>query len=104
MGRCEGSRTLPQVPKPTVLFPAESIIHSDPVFNLKDNYFMSQNERYEASIQKKFHIQKIAERLGWLEDSPELHYASRCLFPGQPHQRGSHLGSPRTPSPMSYFP
>ncbi|XP_019579683.2 peroxisomal acyl-coenzyme A oxidase 2 [Rhinolophus sinicus] len=57
----------------------ESIIHSDPVFNLKDNYFMSQNERYEASIQKKFHIQKIAERLGWLEDSPELHYASRTL-------------------------
>lgn len=104
MGRCEGSRNLTQVPKPTVLFPAESIIHSDPVFNLKDNYFMSQNERYEASIQKKFHIQKIAERLGWLEDSPELHYASRCSFPGQPHQRGIHLGYPRTPSPMNYFP
>ncbi|KAB1264350.1 Peroxisomal acyl-coenzyme A oxidase 2 [Camelus dromedarius] len=47
----------------------ESIIHSDPVFSLKDNYFMTQNEHYEAALKKKFHIQMLAQRLGWSEDS-----------------------------------
>ncbi|XP_054451392.1 peroxisomal acyl-coenzyme A oxidase 2 [Pteronotus mesoamericanus] len=57
----------------------ESIIQSDPVFSLMDNYFMTQNERYEAAVKKKFHIEMIAQRLGWLEDSRELHYAYRAL-------------------------
>ncbi|KAM5314019.1 peroxisomal acyl-coenzyme A oxidase 2 isoform 1-T2 [Glossophaga mutica] len=57
----------------------ESIIHSDPVFNMKDNYFMNQYERYEAAIKKKFHIQMIAQRLGWLEESRELRYAFRAV-------------------------
>ncbi|XP_066899890.1 peroxisomal acyl-coenzyme A oxidase 2 isoform X2 [Kogia breviceps] len=57
----------------------ESIIHSDPELSLKDNYFMTQNERYEAAIKKKFHIQMLAQRLGWSEDSRELHYAIRSL-------------------------
>eukprot|EP00069_Balaena_mysticetus_P007714 bmy_19372T0 len=54
----------------------ESIIHSDPELSLKDNYFMTQNERYEAAIKKKFHIQMLAQRLGWSEDSRELYYAN----------------------------
>ncbi|XP_059796042.1 peroxisomal acyl-coenzyme A oxidase 2 isoform X2 [Balaenoptera ricei] len=57
----------------------ESIIHSDPELSLKDNYFMTQNERYEAAIKKKFHIQMLAQRLGWSEDSRELYYANRSL-------------------------
>ncbi|KAB1264348.1 Peroxisomal acyl-coenzyme A oxidase 2 [Camelus dromedarius] len=57
----------------------ESIIHSDPVFSLKDNYFMTQNEHYEAALKKKFHIQMLAQRLGWSEDSRELGYAYRSL-------------------------
>lgn len=57
----------------------ESIIHSDPEFSVKDNYFMTQNERYVAAIQKRFHFQIIAKRLGWLENSPEFYYAYRAL-------------------------
>ncbi|XP_059965478.1 peroxisomal acyl-coenzyme A oxidase 2 isoform X2 [Mesoplodon densirostris] len=57
----------------------ESIIHREPELSLKDNYFMTQNERYEAAIKKKFHIQMLAQRLGWSEDSRELHYANRSL-------------------------
>ncbi|XP_072641728.1 peroxisomal acyl-coenzyme A oxidase 2 isoform X1 [Canis lupus baileyi] len=57
----------------------ESIIHSDPEFSLKDNYFMTQNERYEAAVKRKFHLQTIAKRQGWSEGSPELYYSYRTL-------------------------
>nr|XP_060487407.1 peroxisomal acyl-coenzyme A oxidase 2 [Panthera onca]XP_060487408.1 peroxisomal acyl-coenzyme A oxidase 2 [Panthera onca]XP_060487409.1 peroxisomal acyl-coenzyme A oxidase 2 [Panthera onca] len=57
----------------------ESIIHSDPKCSLKDNYFMTQNECYEAAVQRKFHIQTIAKCLGWSENSPELFYAYRAV-------------------------
>ncbi|XP_032179694.1 peroxisomal acyl-coenzyme A oxidase 2 isoform X2 [Mustela erminea] len=57
----------------------ESIIHSDPEFSVKDNYFMTQNERYVAAVQKRFHLQIIAKRLGWSENSPEFYYAYRAL-------------------------
>lgn len=75
----------------------ESIIHSDPEFSLKDNYFMTQNERYEAAVKRKFHLQTIAKRQGWSEGSPELYYSYRYSLPGQP-PRGEftwdHLESP----------
>lgn len=57
----------------------ESIIHSDPELSLEDNYFMTQNERYEAAFKKTFYIQMLAQRLGWSQDSHELHYAQRSL-------------------------
>ncbi|XP_004419928.1 PREDICTED: peroxisomal acyl-coenzyme A oxidase 2 isoform X1 [Ceratotherium simum simum] len=57
----------------------ENIIHNDPAFSLKDNYFLTQNECYEAAVQKKFHYQMTAQRLGWAEDGPELYYAYRAL-------------------------
>ncbi|XP_007935481.1 peroxisomal acyl-coenzyme A oxidase 2 [Orycteropus afer afer] len=57
----------------------ESIICSDPEFSLKDIYFMSQNERYEKAIRHKVHFLMIAQRLGWSNDGPELHYAYRTL-------------------------
>jgi hypothetical protein len=85
--------------------PAESIIHSDPVFNLTDNYFMAQKELYEAAMQKRFHMQMLAQRLGWQEDGCELEYACRCLLRGQPHQGRLHLGSPAKPlAPGAIFP
>ncbi|XP_045386683.1 LOW QUALITY PROTEIN: peroxisomal acyl-coenzyme A oxidase 2 [Lemur catta] len=55
----------------------ESIIHSDPEFSCQDNYFMTQNERYEAAVRKTFHIQMLIERLGWSEK--ESVYAHRAL-------------------------
>nr|KAF6419820.1 acyl-CoA oxidase 2 [Molossus molossus] len=58
----------------------ESIIHSDPVFSLKDNYFMTQNEHYEAGIKKQFYLRMLAQQLGWLEDSQELLYAYRTIL------------------------
>uniref|UniRef100_A0A8C3YVF9 Acyl-coenzyme A oxidase n=1 Tax=Catagonus wagneri TaxID=51154 RepID=A0A8C3YVF9_9CETA len=57
----------------------ESIVHSDPELSLEDNYFMTQNERYEAAFKKTFHIQMLAQRLGWSQDSRELRYAQRTL-------------------------
>ncbi|XP_055270172.1 peroxisomal acyl-coenzyme A oxidase 2 isoform X3 [Moschus berezovskii] len=57
----------------------ESIIHSEPELSLKDNYFMTQNERYEAAVKKTFHILMLAQRLGWSEGSRELQYASRSV-------------------------
>ncbi|KAI2530224.1 acyl-CoA oxidase 2, partial [Homo sapiens] len=57
----------------------ESIIHSYPEFSCKDNYFMTQNERYKAAMRRAFHIRLIARRLGWLEDGRELGYAYRAL-------------------------
>ncbi|XP_006917564.2 peroxisomal acyl-coenzyme A oxidase 2 [Pteropus alecto] len=57
----------------------ESIIHSDPEFSLKENYFMSQRERYEAGVRRRFHVQMLAQRLGWLENGCELHYAYRAI-------------------------
>ncbi|KAL2803598.1 peroxisomal acyl-coenzyme A oxidase 2 [Daubentonia madagascariensis] len=55
----------------------EHIIHSDPEFSCKDNYFMTQNERYEAAMRKTFHMHMTAQSLGWSEE--ELGYAYRAL-------------------------
>ncbi|EDL94161.1 acyl-Coenzyme A oxidase 2, branched chain, isoform CRA_b [Rattus norvegicus] len=57
----------------------ESIIQSDPVFNLKKLYFMTREELYEDAIQKRFHLEKLAWSLGWSEDGPERIYANRVL-------------------------
>ncbi|XP_008258697.1 peroxisomal acyl-coenzyme A oxidase 2 isoform X1 [Oryctolagus cuniculus] len=57
----------------------ESIIHGNPQFSSKDNYFMSQNELYEAATRKRYHLQKIAQRMGWTEEGRELEYAHRAL-------------------------
>lgn len=56
---------------------------------------MTQNEHYEAAVRKTFHIQMIAQRLGWAKDSLELRYAYRCSLPRQPPQREVHLGLSR---------
>ncbi|XP_068940340.1 peroxisomal acyl-coenzyme A oxidase 2 [Petaurus breviceps papuanus] len=57
----------------------EGIIYRDPVFNIKNNYFMSHNQRYEAAIQKTIHSKKLMKQRGWKEDGVELKYISRAL-------------------------
>ncbi|KAH0502812.1 Peroxisomal acyl-coenzyme A oxidase 2 [Microtus ochrogaster] len=57
----------------------ESILQSDPVFSLKDLYFLSQDQLYEAAVQKTFHLEMLARHLGWSEDGPERSYANRAL-------------------------
>lgn len=57
----------------------EGILQGDPVFNLKDHYFMTQDQLYEAAVQKAFHLEMLAQRLGWSEDGPERTYAKRAL-------------------------
>ncbi|XP_036594353.1 peroxisomal acyl-coenzyme A oxidase 2 isoform X2 [Trichosurus vulpecula] len=57
----------------------ESIIYSDPVFTLKSNYFMSQNQRYEAAVQKAVHYKKLMKQRGWKEDGVEQNYIYRAL-------------------------
>ncbi|XP_040850668.1 peroxisomal acyl-coenzyme A oxidase 2 [Ochotona curzoniae] len=57
----------------------EDIICSDPQFSRKDNYFMNRSELYEAATRKRCHLQKTAERLGWLQEGLELYYAQRVL-------------------------
>ncbi|XP_055985242.1 peroxisomal acyl-coenzyme A oxidase 2 isoform X2 [Sorex fumeus] len=57
----------------------ERMIQSDQKFNIQDNYFKTQNERYEGAVQKAFHVLMLAQRLGWQEDGLELKYAYRAL-------------------------
>ncbi|XP_049632143.1 peroxisomal acyl-coenzyme A oxidase 2 isoform X2 [Suncus etruscus] len=56
----------------------ERIIQSDPELSLEDNYFMTQNERYEAAVKKSCIVQMLAQKLGWSEGL-ELKYAYRAL-------------------------
>ncbi|XP_075844672.1 peroxisomal acyl-coenzyme A oxidase 2 isoform X2 [Microtus pennsylvanicus] len=57
----------------------ESILQSDPVFSLKDHYFLSHDQLYEAAVQKTFHLEMLARHLGWSEDGLERRYAIREL-------------------------
>lgn len=57
----------------------ERIIQSNPELSLKEYYFMTQNERYEAAVKKSCIIQTLAQKLGWPEDGLELKYAYRAL-------------------------
>ncbi|XP_058144216.1 peroxisomal acyl-coenzyme A oxidase 2 isoform X2 [Dasypus novemcinctus] len=64
---------------PRTLQSGENIIYSDPVFNMKDNYFMTQNERYKAAVQKRVHSLMTMQRLGWPKDGPQMNYIYRAL-------------------------
>ncbi|KAM5280027.1 peroxisomal acyl-coenzyme A oxidase 2 [Ctenodactylus gundi] len=57
----------------------ESIFHNDPACNLTNNYFLTENERYETSVQKRLHVYMIAQHLGWPEEGREFEYAYRAL-------------------------
>ncbi|CAI5767619.1 peroxisomal acyl-coenzyme A oxidase 2 [Podarcis lilfordi] len=57
----------------------ETMIQSDPVFSLENQYFMSQNERYEDAVRKSVHLSKMAAKMGWATGGPELAYCHRAL-------------------------
>ncbi|KAM6059619.1 peroxisomal acyl-coenzyme A oxidase 2 isoform 5-T5 [Theristicus caerulescens] len=54
-------------------------IECDPVFSRENQYFQSQNERYEAAVRKAVHLQKKMHEMGWTEDGPEFKYIYRAL-------------------------
>uniref|UniRef100_A0A8C2YEP2 Acyl-coenzyme A oxidase n=1 Tax=Coturnix japonica TaxID=93934 RepID=A0A8C2YEP2_COTJA len=55
------------------------VIESDPVFSRENQYFQSQNERYEAAVRKAVHLRKKMQDMGWSEDGPESVYIYRAL-------------------------
>uniref|UniRef100_A0A8C5TMQ8 Acyl-coenzyme A oxidase n=1 Tax=Malurus cyaneus samueli TaxID=2593467 RepID=A0A8C5TMQ8_9PASS len=54
-------------------------IESDPVFSRENQYFQTQNERYEAAVKKAVHLQKKMHEMGWTENGPEYKYIYRAL-------------------------
>ncbi|KFQ14038.1 Peroxisomal acyl-coenzyme A oxidase 2, partial [Leptosomus discolor] len=54
-------------------------IESDPEFSRENEYFQSQNERYEAAVRKAVHLRKKMQEMGWTEDGPEYTYIYRAL-------------------------
>ncbi|KGL73967.1 Peroxisomal acyl-coenzyme A oxidase 2, partial [Tinamus guttatus] len=54
-------------------------IESDPVFSQENQYFQSQNERYEAAVRRAVYLQKKIREMGWSETGPEFQYIYRCL-------------------------
>ncbi|XP_067397371.1 peroxisomal acyl-coenzyme A oxidase 2 isoform X2 [Emydura macquarii macquarii] len=57
----------------------EAVIHSDPEFNRENQYFQSQNERYEAAVRKSVHFKEKMQQMGWSENGPEITYFYRAL-------------------------
>lgn len=55
-------------------------IESDPVFSRENQYFQTQNERYEAAVRKAVHLQKKMHEMGWTENGPEYKYIYRWIF------------------------
>lgn len=54
-----------------------NVIESDPVFSSENQYFQSQNERYEAAVRKAVHLRKKMQEMGWSEGGPESLYVYR---------------------------
>ncbi|XP_028907494.1 peroxisomal acyl-coenzyme A oxidase 2 isoform X1 [Ornithorhynchus anatinus] len=57
----------------------EKIIFSDPIFMKESIYFMNQNERYEAAVQKTVRMKMIMKQMGWTENGLEMTYCYRAL-------------------------
>ncbi|XP_026713484.1 peroxisomal acyl-coenzyme A oxidase 2 [Athene cunicularia] len=54
-------------------------IERDPAFSRENQYFQSQNERYEAAVRKAVHLQKKMHEMGWTETGPEFKYIYRAV-------------------------
>ncbi|NXC16136.1 ACOX2 oxidase, partial [Corythaeola cristata] len=54
-------------------------IECDPVFSRENQYFESQNERYEAAVRKAVHLQKKMQEMGWAVNGPESKYIYRAV-------------------------
>ncbi|XP_074861400.1 peroxisomal acyl-coenzyme A oxidase 2 isoform X1 [Carettochelys insculpta] len=57
----------------------EAVIRGDPVFSRENQYFQSQNERYEAAVRKAVHLKEKMNQMGWTENGPEHQYCYRAL-------------------------
>ncbi|NWY55330.1 ACOX2 oxidase, partial [Chionis minor] len=55
------------------------VIERDPVFSRENQYFQSQNERYEVAVKKAVHLQKKMHEMGWTESGPEFKYIYRAV-------------------------
>lgn len=56
---------------------AVEAIERDPVFSRENQYFQSQDERYEAAVRKAVHLQKKMREMGWTDNGPEFKYIYR---------------------------
>uniref|UniRef100_A0A8C7E9Y7 Acyl-coenzyme A oxidase n=1 Tax=Nothoprocta perdicaria TaxID=30464 RepID=A0A8C7E9Y7_NOTPE len=54
-------------------------IESDPVFSQENQYFQSQNEKYEAAVRRAVYLQKKIRAMGWTQNGPEVQDICRCL-------------------------
>ncbi|NWU94842.1 ACOX2 oxidase, partial [Upupa epops] len=57
----------------------DKAIERDPVFNRENEYFQSQNERYEAAVRKAVRLQEMMHEMGWDENGPEFKYLYRAV-------------------------
>lgn len=53
------------------------MLDSDPEFSRENQYFQSQNERYEDAIRKSVHLAKKMNELGWVDSGLEYKYCYR---------------------------
>ncbi|XP_053151016.1 peroxisomal acyl-coenzyme A oxidase 2 isoform X2 [Hemicordylus capensis] len=56
-----------------------AVLQSDPEFSLENQYFLSQNERYEGAIRRSIYLHKKMEEMGWPKGGPEQMYCRRAL-------------------------
>ncbi|XP_042303823.1 peroxisomal acyl-coenzyme A oxidase 2-like [Sceloporus undulatus] len=54
-------------------------LQSDPEFSRENQYFQSQNERYEGAIRKSFYLAKKMNEMGWVEGGPHQEFCFRAL-------------------------
>uniref|UniRef100_A0A8D0DV59 Acyl-coenzyme A oxidase n=1 Tax=Salvator merianae TaxID=96440 RepID=A0A8D0DV59_SALMN len=57
-----------------------AVIESDPEFNIQNEYFQSQSEKYENSVRRSVHLRKKMEEMGWSKNGPELVYCYRAVY------------------------
>ncbi|XP_044307997.1 peroxisomal acyl-coenzyme A oxidase 2 isoform X2 [Varanus komodoensis] len=56
-----------------------AILQSEPEFNRENQYFLSQNERYEGAVRRSVYLGKMMSKMGWAPDGPERNYCFRAL-------------------------
>ncbi|KAH0630288.1 hypothetical protein JD844_013186 [Phrynosoma platyrhinos] len=62
-------------------------IQSDPEFCKENQYFQSQNERYEGAIRKSFYLAKKMDEMGWVEGGPHQEFCYRFNTPAKQLRR-----------------
>uniref|UniRef100_A0A6J0TYC2 Acyl-coenzyme A oxidase n=1 Tax=Pogona vitticeps TaxID=103695 RepID=A0A6J0TYC2_9SAUR len=54
-------------------------LQKDPEFSKENQYFRTQNERYEDAVRRSFYLEKKMNEMKWAEDGPERKYCFRAL-------------------------